>query len=353
MEVGSDPLLQPFLQAATAAESERHLLHLIESEAGPVIRRVLHRKLRPSDTYGRAFTSSDAANDFDDVMSGAREELIRQLALLRDGVKAEPIVNFRGYAGAVTYSVWAEHLRNAYPARSMLLNRLRYLLENRTSQRGFALWDGPSGERWCGFEKWRGGNPSGPTPKLQWLLVEPAVAAREAAGEADFKSMNPAKLLAELFAWLEQPIELRHLVDVMGELLEISDRKESLDAVSPAGTSPAETADPAPSPVDALKWHEYLRWLWSELIELSVPQRTAFLLHSDVAREFEICGIGSIRNMAAILELPAEAMARYWNEIPVEDFTIAKLLKRERQQVINLRRVARDRLAAAWEKWIK
>jgi hypothetical protein len=105
--------------------------------------------------------------------------------------------------------------------------------------------------------------------------------------------------------------------------------------------------------VEALKWQEYLGWLWNELVQLSVPQRTAFLLHSTVTPEFEICGIASIRNIAALLEISAEEMARLWDQIPVEDLVIATLLGQERQRVINLRRVARDRLGAAWKNWNK
>ena len=46
-------------------------------------------------------------------------------------------------------------------------------------------------------------------------------------------------------------------------------------------------------------------------------------------------------------------MARLWNQIPIEDLVIADLLGKPRQQVINLRRVARDRLGAAWKEWAK
>jgi hypothetical protein len=231
----------------------------------------------------------------------------------------------------------------------MLLNRLRYVLENRTKQRGFALWDATTGERWCGFEKWRGENPGPAAAKLQRLIIDPISAAREAVGEIDFQSANLATLLAGVIEWVGQPIELRLLVDVMGELLQVSDRRESLEAVQ----GESEPLDPSPSPVDAMKWQEYLRWLWQELAQLSRPQRTAFLLHSNVTPEFEIRGVASIRKIAAVLEISAEKMAALWNEIPVEDLVIATLLGQQRQQVINLRRVARDRLGAAWEKWTK
>ena len=295
-----DPLLRPFLLARSEPEREKHLVELIESEAGPVMQRVLRGKFR-TDAEG----SSEAARDFEDVLSSARAELVRQLELLREGKKPDPIVNFRAYAGTVAYAAWAEHLRRAYPARSMLLNRLRYLLENRTKQRGFALWDSATGERWCGFDKWRGEIPGPATIRLQQLIIEPANAAREALGEIDFQSANPAALLTGIFEWLERPIELRHLVDVMGELLQISDRGQSLD-VGALGEAAIEPHDPSPSPVEAMKWQEYLRWLWEALAQLTLPQRTAFLLHSSVTPEFEISGIASIRKIAALLEISAK-----------------------------------------------
>jgi hypothetical protein len=339
-----DVLLLPFLSAPTEREREQRLIDLIEREAMPVLQRVLRGKFRAIGD-----SSGEDARDFEDVVSGAREDLVRQLQLLRDGQKAEPIVNFRAYCGAVAYTVWAEHLRRMYPARSMLLNRLRYLLENRTNQRGFGIWDGASGEHLCGFEKWRDGNLAPATARLQRLILEPVNTAQEALGRSDFESINLAAVVAGLFEWLGGAIELRHLVEVMGELLQVSDWKESLDA--DASEEMITLQDASQSPVEAMKWREYLRWLWQGIAQLSLPQRTAFLLHSDVTFEFEANGVASIRDIAALLEIPPEEMARRWNLIPLEDLVIAELLGKERQQVINLRRVARDRLGAAWKKW--
>lgn len=341
-DTGSDPILHPFLRATTAAESDRHLRELLEECAAPIMRRVLERKFYAT------------ATDTEDVLSSVREELIGQLLLLREGAKPEPIANFRAYVGAVTYGTWAEHLRRTHPARSMLLDRLRYLFENRTRQRGFAIWSGAAGERWCGFESWQTREPMAASPKMQWLLLDPTAAARDTFGAADFKATPLAKLITELFHWLDQPISLPQLVEIIAELLEISDRQESLDFPAAAGESaPNELTDPSPSPVDALKWNEYLRWLWEQSAQLSLAQRCAFLFHSPALREFELCGIGSIRQIAALLELPAEELARIWKEIPLNDFAIGVRLGRERQQVINLRRVARDHLARAWKEWIK
>jgi hypothetical protein len=101
-----------------------------------------------------------------------------------------------------------------------------------------------------------------------------------------------------------------------------------------------------------LKWQEYLRWLWNELTNLSMPQRTAFLLHSEVTIEFDFYGIAPLRQIALHLAMLPEELAAIWNSIPLDDLRIAARLGLERQQVINLRRVARDRLGGAWKKWI-
>lgn len=340
----TDPLCEPFLQAAGEAEAETQLAHLLEVEAAPVMEAVFRRKL------GRGI-AGDPHSEAADLTSAAREELIERLLAARRGETTHRIAHFRAYVAAVAYSVWAQRLRVENPARCLLLNRLRYLLENRTTQRGFSIWDGPDGERWCGFARWREQEASGATvPKLEWLLVDPVAAARQALGARHWKTMNLAELIAGLFTWLGRPIELRNLLHVITQLLEISDEKQSWsDWSSEHGE---DTTDPAASPVDALKWREYLLWLWSELGRLSLPQRTAFLLHADLLREFDFRGIASVRQMAAPLAMSPEELAGLWNSIPLEDFAIARRLGLERQQVINLRRVARDRLGAAWKKWI-
>ena len=341
----SDPLLTAWRGAREPQQAHTLLAQLLETEAAPVIARVLHGKVSRRDGAGR-----DAIAD---LTSAAREELIARLIDFRSDPASTEIHNFRGYVAAVAYNVWAQHLRSEKPGRAMLLNRVRYLLENRTTQRGFALWDGLAGERWCGLEATRDRTqPIGKTPKLQLLAIDPHAVAREAFAGRDWRRMHLAELLAQLFRWLEAPVELRHLVDALAELLEISDEKVSIDCPSAPGCE-LEFVDPGASAVDALKWLEYLRWLWRELGRLSMPQRTAFLLHSHVTRELNFRGVASLRQIAGALDFPPEQFAGIWNELPQDDATIAARLQLQRQQVINLRRVARDRLGAAWRDWIK
>jgi RNA polymerase sigma factor (sigma-70 family) len=329
----SDPLLQSYLEAGPDTASGAPLAALFALHAEPIIDQIVRAK------RSRTKESSEAA----DVASAAREHLIRQLTALRTGER-EPIRDFRSYVASVTYSAWSEFLRERHPQRAMLLNRLRYLLENRTTKKGFALWDDADGARWCGFSSWRE-RMGGASPKLQWLLVDPTAAADEALHGADPAGLILPDLVARLLRWLGGPIELRDLTTALSELSGFTK-----DQAQASEESSAE-ADPRSSPAEELIWKEYLRWLWQEISALSERQRRAFLLHSDVLRDFDLLGIASIRSAATCLELEATELATLWNRLPLDDLTIAKMLDCSRQQVINLRRVARDKLGEAWRNW--
>jgi hypothetical protein len=95
----------------------------------------------------------------------------------------------------------------------------------------------------------------------------------------------------------------------------------------------------------------FLQRLWEEVQLLPLAQRTALLLNLRDASGagclalFPAVGVANLRQLAAVLELPLEEFAALWNQLPLEDAAIAKLLKLTRQQVINLRKTARERLA--------
>ena len=58
-----------------------------------------------------------------------------------------------------------------------------------------------------------------------------------------------------------------------------------------------------------------------------------------------LTGIASIRQIAEAVAIPAEEFARLWNDLPLDDAALALRLGVTRQQVINLRKSARARLA--------
>ncbi len=331
----SDLLLHAYIEAVTDEEAAHSLAALFALQAEPIIGQIVRAK--------RARSGDANGDEAADVASAAREYLVRQLILLRGGER-DAIRDFRAYVASVTYSAWAESLRERYPQRAMLLNRLRYLLENRTAQKGFALWDDAEGAKWCGFSSWRE-RMGGASPKLQWLLVDPAAAAGEALKGVEAMDLLLPELVARLLRWLGGPIELRDLTTALSELSGFTKDEAR------AGEQFPSEIDPQSSPVEDLVWKEYLRWLWQQIGELSGRQRSAFLLHSDVLRDFDLLGIASIRALAVSLEMEAEEFADLWNRLPLADLTIATMLDCSRQRVINLRRVARDKLGQAWREW--
>jgi hypothetical protein len=327
----SDPILLEYLDAEDGARAEKALRVLMENEAAPIIQRVLLRK-------------NAATVEREDLASAAREQLLRQLMSLRRGERETPIRDFHHYAASVAYNAWADHLRNEHPQHSMLLNRVRYLLENRTPHQRFALWIGEAGESLCGFAEWRDKRRASSSPKLQWLLVDMTAAAAQAFGRREVGRNDLVFAITQLFTWLDQPIELRNLVAVLVEVMGLRGRcagEESAHEVLSSYGSPREET----------MWKEYLLWLWRQMEKLSPRQCVSFLLNSNVIRDFELLGIASIRALAPRFAMAPDHLAVLWQRLPLDDLALAAELQCTRQQVINLRRVARDLLGKAWSDY--
>jgi hypothetical protein len=80
-------------------------------------------------------------------------------------------------------------------------------------------------------------------------------------------------------------------------------------------------------------------------------QRVALLLNlrdaagNDALILFTLKGITSLRKIAEVVEFEVDAFARMWNQLPWDDKSIGQYMGLTRQQVINLRKSARERLA--------
>ena len=95
---------------------------------------------------------------------------------------------------------------------------------------------------------------------------------------------------------------------------------------------------------------QQLARLWAEVSELPPAQRTALLLNlrddsgGSALAFLPPSGVASIREIAKILGMPVEELAGIWGRLPLSDLEIAGRLALSRQQVINLRHSARQRL---------
>src|SRR5262249_34132777 len=112
-----------------------------------------------------------------------------------------------------------------------------------------------------------------------------------------------------------------------------------------------EFTDPRISLDEAMHNKELAARLWAEIGELPLKQKTALLLNlkdsqgQSVLTLLPRIRIASIREIAGALELEPDQMASLWNQLPLGDSLIAGRLEVTRQQVINLRKSARERLA--------
>ena len=98
---------------------------------------------------------------------------------------------------------------------------------------------------------------------------------------------------------------------------------------------------------------ELQRWLtelWAQIRELPRAQRVALLMNLRAGDTMPalsllpLTGMAGIREIAETLEIAPQEFARLWNLLPLDDLAIAALLGVTRQQVINLRKSARERL---------
>jgi RNA polymerase sigma factor (sigma-70 family) len=342
----NDSLLLPYIQAADEAESERLVTAIVSEYAEPVIRQVIGSKLRVRfDRQGHASHNPDA----EDLYSETLVQLLARLKECKLSPVEKAIGNLRSYAAVISYHTCYEYLRLKNPQRHSLKNRLRYLL---THQAGLALWENESGELLSGFDKWREQSKTRTrSDRLHQLLDDPQMALQSTLSPIDFHRANPFDLVAAVFNHTNHPIELDDLVDIVAGLWGIKDRADQPDTREENSDPFERVAEQRGDVAAEVDQRLFLKWLWEEICLLPVRQRMALLLNlrdeqgGGVAALLPIAGIATLRQIAAALEMAAEEFARLWPQLPLDDASIAKLLGITRQQVINLRKCARERLA--------
>ena len=172
-------------------------------------------------------------------------------------------------------------------------------------------------------------------------------------------SLPLTDLVTELFRNLSGPVELDELVSVVAGLQELKEEKPQGEREEPTGAElPESCAGASANPAQDFERRLHLQRLWSEICSLPQRQRAALLLNLrdtrggfDAVNLFPVTGVASLRQMALALEMPAEELAVLWNELPLDDAQIAGRLRVTRQQVINLRKSARTRLARRMRAW--
>jgi DNA-directed RNA polymerase specialized sigma24 family protein len=335
--IQNDDLLAPWLQALGARgdeAAEASLELLIEAHIEPVIRGVIRFKLR---------LDSGARADEEDLAQEALTQWLAELRKLGARPDERSIGDARGLAATIAYRICYGWLRRQSPRRRALRNRLQYAL---TRQAGLALWTDRRNLSIAGFTAWRDRAPS-PSEKLRKLPEDEKFLALAWRASSESKGAKLNELLATIFDYVGGPVAFDDLVSVVAGLLQVKDEPTASTEEETGGVEIASGADVAWQ----VEKRIFLERLWQEVRELPRAQRVALLLNLREADGggclalFPATGVATLRQIADALELSAERFAELWPQLPLDDATIAGLLELTRQQVINLRKSARERLA--------
>jgi len=327
-----DSLLKSYLTCEQTSESEELLRELVAA-ARPGIEGIVRRRL--------AFGASSEIQDREDISGEVVVELLRRLRVLKEEESGAAIERFSAYVATAARHACDEYLRRKYPQRRRLKTRLRYVLSTEPS---FAVWQsggenaaGQKGEWLCGLKIWQAqGAARGELPAERWRDV-----CGSSAGDRSRQGVTA--MLTAIFEAVKAPVLFDELVGVVATLWGVVDRLVPVDGEKLQG-------DSAPDPESQLIHRLGLESLWSEICNLPAAQRAALLLNlrsgqgDSPLAVLPAMGIATLRQIAETLGMAAEEFAELWNQLPVDDQIIAQRLGITRQQVINLRKSARERL---------
>ena len=338
----SDSILGPFLAATSESTSDDLLRAIIDEHAEPIIKKILRSKLRVSLNEHGSQQNQDAL----EIAGDLRATIVSTLRALRQNPNQPPIVSFPDFVAIKTYSACADYFREKHPRRWRLKNLLRRRLRQNPR---FALWQAEDKRWYAGFS---GRQDTG-------TQAEPSDAYDSAShppdGNLTDAQMTSDEFLSALFERSGGPMGFDEVVRIAAETWHVHDLPtESIDTGSAESDHQFTSAEPR---VDlALEQRLFFEQVWREVCQLPVLQRAALLLNLRDSRDGAVIsfltflGVASKEELARLLEMRHEDFQKLWNELPLDDSRIAEMFGITRQQVINLRKTARERLARRMRK---
>jgi hypothetical protein len=315
----NDPLLRRLIATRTEEERRAEIESILTGHVIPVIRKIVQRH-QQSD---RLLHSQDA----EDIASTVVVRLVSKLQRVPFD-RSEAVDRLVDFAATSTFNAIHDFLRFHFPERSSLKNRVRYALMRDPR---FRTWTSPAGPA-CALSSWPQTSEVG-QPPASWRHEDPA---------------RVAEAIESLLTAAAKPLLVTAVVRAVADAWNVTDDRPAVRS---------EIAAPGPSQAGQLESRQRLAALWRETCALPGPQRTALLLGlrdvdgGSAIALFTLMGVATLDQVADTIDVPIAHLARLWPRLPVDDLTIASLLGVTRQQVINLRLAARQRLARRLKKW--
>jgi len=336
-EDSPDSMLVPFLAAKSESISDDLLRAIIDEHAEPIIKRILRSKLRVPLNERGTQQNQDAL----EIAGDLRATIISTLRALKQNPNQTAIASFSDFVAIKTYSACVDYFREKHPQRW----RLKSLLRRRLRQNPrFALWQAED-KRW--YASFSGRQATGSE-------AEGPDASESVSYSTDGKlrdaQMKSDEFLGVLFKRSGGPMGFDEVVKIAAETWHIHDPPiESIDTGCSERDHQFTSSEPR---VDlALEQRLFFEQVWGEVCQLPVLQRAALLLNLRDSRDggvisfLPFLGVASKEELARLLEMPYEDFQKLWSKLPLDDFRIAQMFGITRQQVINLRKTARERLA--------
>lgn len=351
-------------------------------QIGPTVQAILRHKCGVGlDMRDRRSDNLDALELYHDVMM----RLWERMAWAGPGGEPDAIGDARAYAASVTRNAWSDHLRQQYPNRTRLKNRLRYYLNR---EAGFVLGVDATGE-WlvtrvdegCDGAMRTDDDAGAEHPRVAGLRIGIDRLPAEAMPARTFDTMRPddwRQLLDAIFDHVRAPMTIDDLVAVCAALLDVrdghairlDDARDALENLS---------SHPATEPHGIAQTRSMLRRLWVLVQRLAPDCRLAYLLNipgpGKSRGDIEVLlrdGVATMGQIEASLALdddayrllgrsldgvdscatalvypggPSERFVQLWRHLPLADALIARVTGLQPQQVINRRTLALRQLA--------
>lgn len=340
-----DASLRSYLEATDERVEELLLSRIICEEVDPIIRRTLNYKFRSS--FGHLETSHSRA-EIEEVYHDIRLHLLKKLRDLKHDPFSQPVSKLQSYISTTAQHICDEYLRRKYPFRRQLKDTIRYHLKSHPE---WALWK-TTDNRWlAGLSAWQGeGAPSVAGADSEELHQALLVNLDKTLPRVDVARLKMPELIALIFRASTRPLGMDDLTDLIARLRYIKDYPaESLEG---EGSHLLEQLSaPQDDPDTVIEHRQLLQYLWSEICQLPRLQRIALLFHLksptgvNVITLLPATRVATFEQIAEALNIPVEQFEQLWSNLPMDDLSIAEYLGASRQQVINLRKNARERLA--------
>jgi RNA polymerase sigma factor (sigma-70 family) len=313
--------LERYLDSRIGSYCEEQALRQLLAAARPMITASLRVRARRFD-----------ADDREEFENETMLRLIQRLRDVKGRQDGRGIANFSSYVAITANNVVFSHLRRAHPER----RRVRRAVSEALRSSMFARWETGSGESVAGFRVWLGNDHVAP-----WEALVEIAGSIPAPGS--LTPRNVEIVLEQTFRRSRRPVAIERLVEIVAVVFGRS-------LTSPEPGPVASVADTAPSAEQRLIERSALAAVWSE-IERLPPRQWAALLLNLRDGEGSAClsllverGITSLAGVAAAAGLSAPQLRELWDQLPLDDLTIAGSWGMTRQSVINLRKSARERL---------